>query len=264
MKFLLLLAGMAAAEPLFTNEQIDTFAAQVKKKSVIPAKAVDIIFDFYKNNRATTGGLKDASCLLYEKKYQIRNQDSGMIKKDLAGGVANEECLCVMDYTVTKLKKRGHCIFLSKTAEPKIESFVVGHGSGSKEKDGMPVTFTNSLTHTGTTLSGLHLTANKTYTFGGKAQATGPYNSTGLSLYGMEKDNWTAGPVGKATHGAPYVVDDGKKLNVGRSHGCPAMTIEKAKEILPRCAGRAAWLNYTTAIRDRASLAPIACDKLLN
>lgn len=244
--------------PQFSEEVIDHAILQVKKTQKIPDHAIDIIFDFYKNNRESVRQLENPSCLK-KKEYRVRSQDVGLRVSDLLKGIKNESCLCIMDYTAAKDKKRGHCIFLKKEDSVTVESFFVAHGSGSQEKRGVPTLFTNKLSSTGTTLSGLHLTAEKTYSFHGKAKAYGAYSSTGLALYGVEKDNWTAAIVGKVSHGAPYVNDDPKHFFVGRSHGCPAMTVEKAKSILPQCRGRAAWLNYTTEVQKRKHLKPEYC-----
>lgn len=235
------------AAPLLSSQDIEESISKIKAQKRIPNHAVDILFDFYKNNRESTGDrLRNPSCV-EKRDYRIRHQDRGLKIADLKKGIRNEKCLCVMDYTQSKDQKRGHCIFLEKSKDPTIESFFVAHGAGSQESKGVPTLFTNKLSSTGTTLSGLHLTAEKIYQFQGKAKAYGHYTSPGLGLYGVESVNWTAAAVGKVTHGAPYVSDDPKKFFIGRSHGCPAMTMEQAKSILPRCVGGAAWLNYTRA-----------------
>lgn len=254
---MLALANNQTKQPLFNDNEIDVFVEQVQKTKRIPDHAIGIVFDFYKKNRASTGGLKDTSCI-DKKEFKIRNKDPKVTKTYLKNGIENESCICVIDYTVTKNEKRGHCIFLAKNSEPKIESFYASHGSGSKEEKGCPTTFTNKLTSTGTTLSGLFLTSLDTYAFQGKMRGLGPYTSTGLSLYGVESTNWTAGNVGKATHGAPYV-RGGDKKNIGRSLGCPAMEVDQAKSMLPRCTGKAAWLNYTFEVKNRLDITPQAC-----
>ena len=256
MIYLVLFVNLVWSAALFSDPQIDQFVLDVKKQKKIPDPAVDKIFGFYKNNRASIGGLKDKSCL-QEKKYKIRWQDGKLNKEQLKTGIENESCLCVIDYTKHKNEERGHCIFLQKDSAPVIESFLVAHGRGSVEVDGKPTTFTNSLKPTGTTLSGLFLTANDTYKFQGEAIMK--YTSMGLGLYGVEKSNWTAASVGKVTHGAPYVVDDIDKKNVGNSLGCPAMPVKTAERILPRCKGRAAWLNFTDEIKNSPRLAPTGC-----
>ena len=256
MIYLLLFVNFVWSAALFSETQIDQFALDVKKQKKIPDLAVDKIFDFYKNNRASTGGLKDKSCV-QQKNYKIRWQDGKLNKEQLNSGIVNETCLCVIDYTKSKNDERGHCIFLQKEAPPVVESFLVAHGRGSVELDGRPTTFTNSLKPTGTTLTGLFLTANETYKFQGEALMK--YTSMGLGLYGVEKVNWTAASVGKVTHGAPYVVDDIEKKSVGNSLGCPAMPVKTAERILPRCKGRAAWLNFTDEIKNSTQLKPTGC-----
>lgn len=228
--------------PLLTDKNIEQVKTELKTKKVLPDLAIDLAFDFYAHNRYSQGGLKDSSCL-ENKGYKIRVQDPQQKKADLLKGVMNESCLCVVDFTKSKSERRGVCVFLNASGVESLETFPVAHGSGSLEKEGKPTTFTNKLTPTGTTLSGIHLTAVKSTVFGGKEKSVGPYKSTGLSLYGVESSNWTAAAVGKVTHGAPYVVDS--PLSVGHSLGCPAMPMETAKRILPRCQGQAVWYNYT-------------------
>ncbi len=257
MIFLILMTKFVWSAALFSDPQIEQFVLDVKKQNKIPEPAVDKIFDFYKNNRSSVGGLKDQSCV-EEKSYKIRWQDGKKLTKEqLKAGIENESCLCVIDYTKSKNDERGHCIFLQKDAPPMIESFLVAHGRGSVEVDGKPTTFTNSLKPTGTTLSGLFLTANETYKFQGEAIMK--YTSVGLGLYGVEKSNWTAASVGKVTHGAPYVEDDPAKKNVGNSLGCPAMPVKTAARLLPRCKGRAAWLNFTEEVKNSKQVKPVGC-----
>lgn len=229
-------------QPLLAPPVLENVKTELKAKNILPASAIDKAFDFYASNRSSVGGLKDTACL-DKKGYKIRVQDPKQKKSDLLKGVLNESCLCIVDFTKSKTERRGVCVFLKESGLESIETFPVAHGSGSEEKEGKPVTFTNKLTPTGTTLSGLHLTGVSTTVFGGKEKSVGPYTSTGLSLYGVEASNWTAAAVGKVTHGAPYVVDE--PLSVGHSLGCPAMPMETAKRLLPRCQGQAVWYNYT-------------------
>lgn len=244
------------AKPLLSNETIEAVKAELKKQKNIPDDAIDKTFDFYINNRRAMGGLKDAACI-DKKGYKIRGQDPKQKKDDLRLGVLNESCVCIADFTKPKTDKRGSCIFLNEKGIEKIETFPLAHGSGSVEKNGMPTTFTNKLTPTGTTLSGLHLTGVSTMKFGGKEKSVGPYTSTGLSLYGVEESNWTASAVGKVTHGAPYVTDN--PITCGESLGCPAMPMEVAKKVLPKCQGQAAWYNYTLEDKEKKITAFRSC-----
>lgn len=235
-------------KPLLSNDTIEQVKAELKKQNTMPSEAIDKVFQFYSLNRKSVGGLQDDACLS-QKGYKIRVQDPKQKKDDLKKGILNESCVCIADFTKAKTEKRGSCILLNEKGIDRIETFPVAHGSGSVEKDGMPVTFTNKLTPTGTTLSGLHLTGVSTMVFGGKEKSVGPYKSTGLSLYGVEASNWTASAVGKVTHGAPYVTEN---LNsIGHSLGCPAMPMEMAKKILPLCQGQAAWYNYTLEDKEK-------------
>jgi hypothetical protein len=232
----------ATLKPLLSDEKIKSVVAELKKQKQIPEIAIDKVFDFYKNNRKSVGGLKDRACI-DKKEYKIRAQDGKQSKKDLHEGILNETCVCVADFTRAKTEKRGFCVLLNKDGIEKVENFPLAHGSGSIEKAGRPTTFTNKLTKTGTTLSGMHITAKSTSVFGGKDQSK-PYTSMGLSLYGLEASNWTATAVGKVTHGAPYVKDL-PVVSAGHSLGCPAMPMETARRVLPLCKGQAAWYNYT-------------------
>jgi hypothetical protein len=235
-------------KPLLTNDKIELVKAELKKQNSIPGEAIDKAFQFYALNRQSVGGLQDAACLS-QKGYKIRVQDPKQKKDDLKKGILNESCICIADYTKPKTEKRGSCILLNDKGIDRIETFPLAHGSGSVEKDGMPATFTNKLTPTGTTLSGLHLTGVSTMVFGGKEKSVGPYKSTGLSLYGVEASNWTASAVGKVTHGAPYVPEN--RTTIGHSLGCPAMPMDVAKKILPLCQGQAAWYNYTLEDKEK-------------
>lgn len=237
-------------QSLFNEKEINQFIDQIKEQKKIPDKAVDMVFGFYKKNRYSVGGLTNSSCI-DKPEYRIRFHDKGLKKSMLKEGIKNESCLCVMDYTKGKYEERGHCIFLEKGKKPTIDSFLVAHGRGSGEKEGIPQKFTNKVTPTGTTLSGLFITAPKVFQFYGNVEKYGKYTSRGLALYGVEEDNWTAARVGKVSHGAPYVkVTEDKKTKkqiteVGHSLGCPAMNFDQAKQMLPKCEGQAAWLNYT-------------------
>lgn len=264
-----LVLGLAQGAPMFNVDEVNGFEKQLKQLKFVDDQALTVLFDFYRGNRKTTGALQDRSCV-EKPEYRLRFHDKGLKIKDLSQGIQNESCLCVMDYTKSKFEPRGHCIFLEKNKKPQVEHFLVSHGKGSKEVSGVPQLFTNKVTPTGTTLSGLFLTGPKMFRFhslGGTAY--GKYSSDGLALYGVEATNWTASRVGKVTHGAPYVkpaqIKEGKpiKAEVGASKGCPAMEMDRAKNMLPRCAGHALWLNYTEAIKSRASTSALTC-KLAN
>lgn len=258
--FFLFAVSVATAKtnPLLTPEKIEEVRLAIQNKKIVPDPALNKVLDFYIHNRLSVGGLKDSTCL-EQKGYKIRVQDPKQKKKDLYSGILNESCICIADFTRPKTEKRGTCFMLNKDGMESYETFPLAHGSGSIEKDGMPITFTNKLTPTGTTLSGLHLTGVSTITFGGKEKTVGPYQSTGLSLYGVEESNWTASAVGKVTHGAPYVKDD--PVACGESLGCPAMPMETAKKILPRCQGQAAWFNYTLQDKEQKITTFRSCKK---
>jgi L,D-transpeptidase-like protein len=108
--------------------------------------------------------------------------------------------------------------------------FTVAHGRGSQESNGIPTRFSNALGSAATSL-GLYVAENL-YPFHGNAGGRS-YSALGLRLMGVSggyNDNAFARRV--VAHGAPYVRPNG----AGRSEGCPAMEVSRAKRLLPKLA----------------------------
>jgi L,D-transpeptidase catalytic domain len=126
--------------------------------------------------------------------------------------------------------------------------FTVAHGRGSREStEGIPTRFSNSFGSAATSL-GLYLTQDL-YRFRGQTIG-GSYSAVGLRLEGVStgyNDNARARRV--VAHGAPYVTRRG----AGRSEGCPAMELSRARRLLPKLANGAmvflfapdsAWMEH--------------------
>jgi hypothetical protein len=106
--------------------------------------------------------------------------------------------------------------------------FAVAHGGGSsKVRNAVPKRFSNTPGSNATSL-GLYLAA-ETYPFSGKTGSV-PYKSIGLRIDGRSgRFNDNARKRGVVVHGAPYVTDG----DAGRSDGCPAMELARAKRLIP-------------------------------
>jgi hypothetical protein len=102
--------------------------------------------------------------------------------------------------------------------------FTVAHGRGSSQgRNGVPTKFSNRPGSYASSL-GLYL-AEETYTF-----RSSSYSSVGLRMRGESGEfNDAARARGIVAHGAPYVT----RGDAGRSEGCPAMEMERARRLLP-------------------------------
>jgi hypothetical protein len=109
--------------------------------------------------------------------------------------------------------------------------FTVAHGRGSaRTRDAVPTQFSNRSGSNATSL-GLYL-AQETYSFNGKL-AGRRYSAVGLRMRGESGQfNGAARARGIVAHGAPYVT----AAAAGRSEGCPAMEMDRARRLLPMIA----------------------------
>jgi L,D-transpeptidase-like protein len=138
--------------------------------------------------------------------------------------------LYFVDYGLPSTAARGY-VFDMKSLAIVDGPFTVAHGRGSaSSKYGVPTRFSNELGSAASSL-GLYLTENL-YRFLGRA-AGGAYHSVGLRLVGVSGDyNDNAFSRRVVAHGAPYVTP----TKAGRSEGCPAMELARAKRLLPKLA----------------------------
>lgn len=138
--------------------------------------------------------------------------------------------LYFVDYGLPSTTPRGY-VFDMDALRVVDGPFTVAHGRGSsKSQFGIPTRFSNAFGSASTSL-GLFLTQ-ELYSFRGHAGGRA-YSSIGLRLAGVSGDfNDNARARGVVSHGAPYVTPS----KAGRSEGCPAMEMSRAKELLPKLA----------------------------
>jgi hypothetical protein len=136
--------------------------------------------------------------------------------------------LYFVDYGLPSTKPRGYVFDMEKLAIVD-GPFTVAHGRGSASpSETVPTRFSNAHGSNATSL-GLYL-AQETYNFNGKSGGR-RYTSVGLRLKGLSKGfNDNARTRGVVAHGAPYV----SSTRAGRSEGCPAVTQERARTLMPK------------------------------
>ena len=134
------------------------------------------------------------------------------------------------DYGLPSSTPRGYVFDMNKL-EIVDGPFTVAHGRGSSAgKDGIPTRFSNAMGSAATSL-GLYL-AQDLYRFHGDAGGRS-YSAVGMRLEGVSAGfNDNARERRVVAHGAPYVTPKG----AGRSEGCPAMELARAKRLLPKLA----------------------------
>jgi len=217
----------------------------------VPKVALTRAFNFYRDNRASTGGLQDTSCLkkpLSETGAIAKNSSryDTMTLAQMKQGIRNERYIMIVDYTQANTNARGYLLDLQPDANGKFTLYTQreAHGYGSKAVNGIPTLFTNS-SGLGTTVSGFFITANTNYPYVGHSGGV-PYNSIGMRLYGLESTNNLAETDSKVAHGAPYVTD----IGAGNSAGCPAMKPDHAQKLLPILKGGMLWYHHTSKNND--------------
>lgn len=138
--------------------------------------------------------------------------------------------LYFVDYGLPSTTRRGY-VFDMNALEILDGPFSVAHGRGSSSsRYGVPTRFSNEKGSEASSL-GLYLTG-KVYRFLGRS-AGHIYHSVGLRLEGVSRDyNDNALSRHVVAHGAPYVTP----VKAGRSEGCPAMELSRAKRLLPKLA----------------------------
>lgn len=212
----------------------------------VPAVALTRAFDFYVGNLKEDSGLEDTSCLIKPMSetgaipVNSNRYDPTTISM-LREGIRNKRYIMIVDFTKSNTANRGYLLDMQPdvSGEYHMYRMQISHGYGSKAVNGIPQIFTNKSGH-GTTVSGFHVTASKTYNYYGNI-SSGTYSSIGLRLYGLESSNNTAESTSKVSHGAPYNTDS----RAGNSAGCPAMTQENAHKWLPKLTGGVLWYHHT-------------------
>ena len=138
--------------------------------------------------------------------------------------------LYFVDYGLPSTARRGY-VFDMSSLKVLEGPFTVAHGRGSAPlKYGVPTRLSNEIGSEATSL-GLYVAQNA-YQFLGRS-AGRFYHSIGLRLVGVSGDyNANAFSRRVVAHGAPYVTP----TKAGRSEGCPAMELSRAKRLLPKLA----------------------------
>lgn len=151
--------------------------------------------------------------------------------------------LYYVDMGLSNATARGY-VFDMDALELVEGPFPVAHGRGSsKTRNGVPTSFSNRPGSYASSL-GLYL-AQETYTFTGKSNGR-RYSSVGLRMRGESGEfNSAARSRGIVAHGAPYVSPG----DAGRSEGCPAMEMARARRLLPLIANGGVVFLYSP--RDR-------------
>jgi hypothetical protein len=158
--------------------------------------------------------------------------------------------LYYVDYGLDNRTPRGYVFDMEKLT-PVDGPFVVAHGRGSSTaKNAVPTRFSNS-EGSATTSLGLFVTQ-EMYGFSGHTGGK-LYNSVGLRLEGVSgKFNDAARERRVVVHGAPYVTPNG----AGRSEGCPAMELSRAKKLIPMIANGGMVFLYSPADKEWTSEDP--------
>lgn len=138
--------------------------------------------------------------------------------------------LYFVDYGLPSTARRGY-VFDMKSLDILDGPFTVAHGRrSSASKYGIPTRFSNELGSEASSL-GLYVTESSYHFLGRSAGRL--YHSIGLRLVGVSGDyNDNALSRRVVAHGAPYVTP----TKAGRSEGCPAMELSRAKRLLPKLA----------------------------
>lgn len=134
--------------------------------------------------------------------------------------IKNQEYMVVIDYKQKSTKER---FFLIDMATGKVEKYLVAHGAGSDANaDGIAEKFSN-VDSTHMSSLGFFLTA-ETY-YGSKGYS--------LKLDGQSPTNSNARARAIVIHGAAYV----NPGSVGRSWGCPALSMREYEDVIERIKG---------------------------
>lgn len=159
--------------------------------------------------------------------------------------------LYFVDFGIDSREPRGYVFDMDELTL--VEGpFTVAHGRGSGPQAGVPSRFSNRAGSYATSL-GLYLTQ-ETYAFRGKSGGRA-YSSIGLRLQGVSGRFNNAGRRrGIVAHGAPYVTSE----RAGRSQGCPAMEMARARRLLPLIANGGMVFHYSPRDVDWLANAPWA------
>lgn len=170
------------------------------KKAGVPEQALQRTFEFLDLNS--------------EKEFKVR-ADERLVTKE----IANKNYAVIIDFTKPSSSRRLYLLNLNTGA---VEKYYVAHGVNSGDDDAEK--FSNIPDSRKSSL-GLYLTGGS---YVGK-------HGESLYLYGLEKSNDRAFERAIVMHGASYVSMDflDKYGRMGRSWGCPAVSQQIIKKLIP-------------------------------
>lgn len=146
--------------------------------------------------------------------------------------IANQRYMAVIDYSLASSEPR---FFVINTKSGGVSAYLVSHGRGSDiEYDGIAEKFSNTVNSNMSSL-GFFIT---------KSEYIGSHGRS-LKLAGVSQSNDLAEERFIVIHGAPYV-EQGREV-LGRSHGCPAVGMDKVNEIIDRLRGGALIYSWAGA-----------------
>lgn len=232
----LLLAGAASARPESTPVSVAAPAATPAPPPMpAPAPAPEPVDEV---DAATEAALKELSPSVertsspdalrnaFEAYYRYRAENGERVRKPY---------FWFVDLGLDNRTPRGW-VFDMESLRLVEGAFTVAHGRGSSSgRNGVPTKFSN---RSGSYMSSLGLyLAQETYTF-----RSSSYTAMGLRMRGESGEfNSAARARGIVAHGAPYVT----RGDAGRSEGCPAMEMERARRLLPMIANGGVVFIYS-------------------
>lgn len=230
--------GIGAAAPKQPELAPTTPAAPASAPAVVVTKAPEVsstdqlVTEALASLAGTATRLSDAEALksAFRAYFNFKSAHPEDVKKPY---------LYFVDYGLNNTTPRGY-VFDMEQLKLIDGPFIVAHGRGSSAgKNGVPTRFGNS-GGSGTTSLGVYTTA-ETYQLNGHAGG-GTYSSIALRLDGKSGQfNSAARARGVVMHGAPYV----SKAGSGRSLGCPAVEMWRAKELIPMIAHGSVVVLYS-------------------
>lgn len=220
---ILLVTSQSFASSWFEKKVDGKLLYDLFEKADVPKPAIERTFEFLDLNE--------------DKEFKVRiNQDFKNLK------IANKKYAIIIDFTKPSSSRRLYFLNLESGT---VEKYYVAHGVNTGED--LATDFSNKMDSKKTSL-GFYITGS-TYV-GSKGQA--------LVLHGIEKSNDRAFERAIVMHGANYVSMDflNKYGRMGRSWGCPAVSQEINKKLLPQIKDGAIIYAYHKDLMPMAQTSP--------
>jgi hypothetical protein len=221
---LLFLTSLTAQAESWYEKKVDNVLLyDLFVKAGVPAPAVQRTFEFLDINQ--------------DKEFEVKVNDE-MVPKT----IANKDYAVIVDYSQPSTERR---LFLLNLKTGTVDKYFVAHGV--KSGITQATSFSNRDNSRQTSL-GLYLTGNSYQGSHGES----------LYLHGLEASNNNAFNRDIVMHGAKYISLDflEKYGRMGRSWGCPAVSMAIIKKIVPRIQGGAVFFAYhkDLAIKEALSI----------